>query len=160
MVLTSLRAMPTPDGISTEDWDVVHGLAVDIVNATDEERPDLQRRLLEWLEKLEAKYGSLPSILATRADNLDIDDPAREELLVRAHAAAESIGDRLNLLETAHSLAELFLERKIPSEANRWLERMRERLGEDGGSDLAEEYGRLREAYRRLVIRLADKSAG
>ena len=144
--------MPTPDGIGKDDWDAVHGLAVDIVNASEEDKPDLRRRLLDWLDKLENRYGPLPSILASRADYLDVDDPAREDLLLRAHAAAESTGDQLNLLETAHSLAELFLERNNLIEANRWLERMRHYLVQDTDSYLAKEYERLRATYRRLAI--------
>ena len=41
--------MGTPDHISTEDWDVVHGFAVDIVNAPDSEKQHHRDRLLEFL---------------------------------------------------------------------------------------------------------------
>jgi hypothetical protein len=120
--------MGTTDGISTEDWDVVHQLAVDIVNAPDDERAKHRHRLLEHLETLESKCGALPSILATRADYLDADEPAREELLVRAFAAAELRDDATNFFEIAESLTELHLESKRLVEANQWLSQMREQL--------------------------------
>jgi len=65
--------MTTADGISTEEWDIVHQLGVDIVNATinatGQEEDRCRARLFEYLDKLEAKYGELPSILATSLDS-------------------------------------------------------------------------------------------
>jgi hypothetical protein len=148
--------LPTPDGITSEDWDAVHALAVDLFNASKDEEPVLRSRLLRCLDALEARYGPLPSILATRADFLDADHPARKELLLRAHTAAESTGDQLNLLETAHSLAELCLERSDVNEARRWLETMKRYLDERPDSYLATEYEQLTARYRRLAIRRAE----
>ncbi len=105
------NSMRTSDGISAKDWDVVHDLAVDVVNAPDQDRPSLRRRLLEDLDRLEVTYGALPSILATRADYLDDEDPRREELLLQAYALAESRHDTMNLLDVAHSLANCTLRR-------------------------------------------------
>src|SRR5688572_1443807 len=98
--------MATSDGISTEDWDVVHEFAVKMVNAPNSEKQHHKDQLLQYLEALEVKYGPLPSILATRADYLADDDPAREELLLRAHALAEAQSDARNVVYVAHSLAE------------------------------------------------------
>lgn len=65
----------TPDGISTEEWDRVHVVAVDIVNASAMEDDVLcahhTERLLDILDGLEAIYGKIPSILDTRADYTD-----------------------------------------------------------------------------------------
>ena len=59
----------TPDGISADDWDQVHELALAIVNAEEEvEGADHRNRLLKYLRELRSKYGELPSILATEAD--------------------------------------------------------------------------------------------
>ena len=59
----------TSDGISDDDWEIVHELAVAIVNAeTDGQSARSTSRLLAFLDELEARYGSLPSILATRAE--------------------------------------------------------------------------------------------
>ena len=129
--------MATSDGIRTEDWDVAHALAVEIVNAGSGRADEVRQQLLSYLEMLEQRYGALPSILATRADYLAPDDPAREELLIRAHAAAESRGDTANVVLAAQSLAELFLEwRRLP-DADRWLTHLREyeeRFGADQGT--------------------------
>lgn len=143
--------MATSDGISSEDWDLVHGCAVDVVNAPDADKPQHRQRLLDCLEALEAKYGPLPSILATRADYLDEGDPAREQLLLRAFALAEARDDASNVVHVASSLAELFLDKRDLASADRWLTRMRESLGAGNDVDHAE-YERLRAEYRRLAI--------
>jgi hypothetical protein len=149
--------MATPDGIETQDWDVVHTLAVEIVNAREPQRGEYKEQLLIFLRELEKKYGSLPSILATRADYLDSGDPAREELLLRAHVTAAGAGDVANMVYSAQSLVELFLEwRRLP-EADRWLNRLREyvdRCKENVVSYF--DYETLRAEYRQLVVRLAD----
>jgi hypothetical protein len=65
----------TRDGISTVEWDRVHAVAVDIVNATGIEDDVLcahhTERLFDILDELEAIYGRIPSILDTRADYTD-----------------------------------------------------------------------------------------
>jgi len=65
----------TRDGISTEEWDRVHTVAVDIVNASAIEDSVLcshhTERLFDILDELEAIYGRIPSILDTRADYTD-----------------------------------------------------------------------------------------
>jgi hypothetical protein len=135
--------MSTPDGISTEDWDVVHELAVNLVNTDEERSEECRARLLRYLDKLEEKYGELPSILATRADYVD-DLNAREQLLTRAYSLAENRRDGRNALYLAHSLAELYVEEfKNGSEGRKWLERLRQRLVEVDDSWFAEEYERL-----------------
>src|SRR5687768_7264811 len=120
--------MATSDGISTEDWDVVHAFAVEIVNAPDSEKQHHRNQLLQYLDALGVKYGPLPSILATRADYLDDEDRAREELLLRAHALAEGLSDTDNIVYVTQTLAELYLDKRDLTEANRWLSRMREYL--------------------------------
>jgi hypothetical protein len=58
--------------IVKSDWDQVHELACDIVNAIamDDEILSQSRRvsLLDLLNDLEQKYGEHPSIIATRGD--------------------------------------------------------------------------------------------
>ena len=97
--------MPTtPDGISSEDWDRVHELAIDVVNAEEGEEEDLCRsRLLEYLDELEAQYGARPSILATRADYLVNDVPGRLALFNRAYALAAEVDDVRNQLSTGEN---------------------------------------------------------
>lgn len=93
-------SVATPDGISTQDWDMVHELAVDIVNTNGDEQENSRVRLLNFLDELEEKYGELPSILATRAD-YTADLRRKEQLLIRAYVLAGARHDSLNELELA-----------------------------------------------------------
>ena len=81
--------MVTSDGISDKDWDRVHELVVEIVNAGEGEEGDQQTaELLGYLDRLEEKYGVLPSILATRADY--VEDPLDSlAVLKRAYVLAQ-----------------------------------------------------------------------
>lgn len=137
--------MSTSDGISGEDWDVVHELAVDLVNAsTSDSALQLRGRLLAFLDHLESKYGSVPSILATRADYVD-NPRLKESLLNDAHFLAESQRDIANALLIAHSLAELHLEEFHDWKKGReWLAKMHEYLAETRDDHYNVEYTRLK----------------
>ena len=84
----------TSDGITTEDWDEIHELALRIVNLSsegDEHGSDEARHeMLIVLDRLDMKYGPRPSLLATRADYVDSPE-LKEECLHRAFAAAERL---------------------------------------------------------------------
>jgi hypothetical protein len=87
----------TSDGISSEDWEEVHELALAVANASDDEDGPHRERLFACLHKLISKYGELPSILATRADY--VDDPTEfERLFLRAFDLALARGDQSNVL--------------------------------------------------------------
>jgi hypothetical protein len=135
----------TSDGISDEDWAVVRKLAVDVVNAETHERVAIARsRLLTFLDRLEAKYGTLPSILATRADYVD-DPVVKESLFTDAYAIAEGLGDRRNGLHIAHSLAEHYIDGRCDLvKGEVWLQRLKAHLNESHDDDYADEYERLR----------------
>jgi predicted DNA-binding protein len=146
--------MGTPDGISTEDWDIVHELALDIVNTDGNECEQFKARLLKYLDQLQEKYGDLPSILGTRADYVD-DVRQKEQLLTNAYVLAEACEDHLNELEIAHSLAELYVETlKDGRKASKWLEHLRRHVNQTGSSRDRQEYERLREGFRQLNLRL------
>jgi hypothetical protein len=142
--------MATPDGITTDDWDRVHELAVDIVNADETEAETCRGRLLAYLETLEQKYGELPSILATRADY--VDDPRRREtLLSRAYDLAKDRRDDRNTAYIAHSLAELYIgEFRDYWAGQRWLDELRQYLPQIDDAVFAEEYDRLRSLLHQL----------
>ncbi|MGC4098202.1 MAG: hypothetical protein QM706_13890 [Nitrospira sp.] len=137
--------MPTPDGISSEDWDKVHELAVEIVNAGDAQSEVHRSQLLIYLDQLEKKYGELPSILATRADYV-AGLKQKEALLKRAYMLANAFQDARNQLHIAHSLAELYIEEfQDPTEGKVWLEYFGKQL------EQTEEPGYLGD-YQRLCI--------
>lgn len=146
--------MTTSDGISSEDWDLLHELAVEVVNAEAGEEEDLcRRRLLDYLDELESKYGPLPSILATRADYLVDDIPGRLALFNRAYALAAEAGDARNQLRIASSLAALYIEElEDAAEASKWLARAKGYLG-DGTDVDRREYARVDKSLRRLQSR-------
>ena len=147
--------MTTPDGISTEDWDVAHELTVDLVNAEEgEEEEQCRHRLLEYLGELEEKYGPRPSILATRADFMVDDVPGRLDLFSRAYALSAKAGDLRNQLHVALSLAELYMEEfQDAGTAGMWLSRVKDHVERIGNDVDWREYERVRAAFEQLQLR-------
>jgi hypothetical protein len=98
-LIVLLRNM-TPDGISTAEWNRVHAVAVDIVNATGIEDDVLcayhTERLFDILDELEAIYGRIPSILDTRADYSD--DPTVAVTLYEEALSASADPDLTSLV--------------------------------------------------------------
>jgi hypothetical protein len=134
----------TPDGIDTADWDQVHELAVEIVNASaegdDAASDSASIRLRELLDQLQQKYGPLPSLLATRADYAE--RPAdREYWLLAAYTEAAKLGDKRNQALVAESLASFYIEEQPDQEqGKRWLAV----LASHDGESVLDEVARLR----------------
>lgn len=103
--------MATSDGISEEDWSKVELLAEEIVDvsAQDADSKFLENKLLLFLGELEAKYGRLPSIVATEADYVN-DRSMELRLLKEAYSASIEVGDSKNIAYISSSLAEFYLE--------------------------------------------------
>ena len=151
----------TPDGISTEDWDRVHQLAIDIVNASSEGDPAASEsaavRLRELLDELQEKYGPLPSLLATRADYLEAHDE-QEYWLMAAYEQAVKLGDPKNLVWIASSLAGLHLEdAPDPIKGSQWLARLEQHLLASPNASEAKEATRLRDILQRLKEQAAEQ---
>ena len=98
---TLSQEIMTPDGISTDDWDRVHEVVVEVVNASAIEDNVLcdhyKERLFGILDELESIYGRIPGVLATRADFTDEPTVAialHEEALA---VAIDPISSRLSL---------------------------------------------------------------
>lgn len=144
--------MPTSDGISTEDWNAVHELVLNIANAEAEAEENIfTNQLLQLLNELEGRYGILPSILATRADYVsDINEQAM--LFRQAHALAEASNDIKNLKLISHSLAELYIkDLEDRSEGQTWIKRLSDHLISSPEKDLEDELKRLHEILDRLT---------
>ena len=138
----------TPDGISTEDWDRVHELALQVVNATtgddEEASAAATRQILTLLDDLERKYGPLPSLLATRADYVETPSE-RQHWWEAAHEQALARGDRKNLVWIAASLAEFHVAEMNDQIAGRtWVERAERYLRDSPDSSEAESVKELR----------------
>jgi hypothetical protein len=147
----------TSDGISREDWAHVHQCAVDIANAAladDDGASQVRTRdLLRVLERLEHRYGALPSILATRADYIE-DVPSRLTLYEAACDAASEHGDARNLVWIASSLAELYVdELREPLRGGQWLERLESHLANHDDPDERDVLERLRADVQKLAHR-------
>jgi hypothetical protein len=116
----------TPDGIATEDWDRVHELALEVVNTSSEgdevASADATARLRDLLDKLQEKYGPVPSLLATRADYAGrLED--REYWLLAAYEKVEQRADVRNQVSIAESLASFYIEdRPDRKRGAEWLE--------------------------------------
>jgi hypothetical protein len=137
----------TSDGIARADWDEIHELALDIVNcsASEDQAGEARARasLIALLDRLDNKYGSKPSLLATRADYVESPED-RERLLLAAYSEAERIADDTNRELTAHSLAQLYIEevRSFDDGAN-WLGIWRDELGSKPAQHDLSELARL-----------------
>ena len=148
--------MSTRDGINTKDWDVVHTLVVNLINASEAEEDSCRRRLLDYLDELEAKYGCLPSILATRADFVR-DEAEKESLLLRAYSLARQLEEAFDTLEIAHSLAEFYVEEHVVQvDADYWLGRLREHLKAITNPSMEKEYRRLRKKEKLAAWQKRD----
>ncbi|HEY7190662.1 MAG TPA: hypothetical protein VH436_29120 [Vicinamibacterales bacterium] len=143
--------MPTPDGIGSDDWNVVRDLVILVAAArTPADRSQAIRRLFAFLDDLERMYGTRPSILATRADFLDNDD-RRVQMLEQAYSVAAMQSDHANMLFIAHSLAEFYLDDPphLPN-AQKWLARMERHLATIDHREMAANYQRLRARFDAL----------
>lgn len=141
----------TPDGIRSEDWDRVHELAVQIVNAADDQDSDrLTAELLAYLDQLEASYGPLPSIFATRADYV-AEPKDSQALLERAFELAQQREDHQNMVYVATSLAALQVKHfRNAAQAERWLGAVKAGLEHTGDESDIREYEELVESLGQL----------
>jgi hypothetical protein len=142
----------TSDGIDGSDWDRIHELAVDIVNASAEGDDDSaeRTRLFEALDALECKYGRLPSIVATRGDFAESVDE-QVTLLLEAFALATARGDHSNRLHIADSLARAYVEELFDADRGRqWLDTLAGCLRQIGGERNIAGYEALEQAWARL----------
>jgi hypothetical protein len=144
----------TPDGISTEDWDRVHELALEVVNSSaegdDSASGAASLRLRELLDHLQEKYGPLPSLLATRADYVEGSEE-REYWLLAAYQQAHDRGDSKNSVWIAASLAAFHLE-EVPdvTKGAQWLECLEGHLQSFADSSETKEAVRLRGVLETL----------
>ncbi len=128
--------MPTSDGITDADWDVLKDIAWEMFHALQQDCDDslLRQRLFVTLDRFERKYGRLPSLLITRADFTE-DDDLPERLLKEAFVTAEELGDVEGQVSAIDSLARHYLSiNREASLINFWLDRM-EKLLEDLDDD-------------------------
>lgn len=140
----------TPDGISTDDWGRVHEAVVEVVSASSIEDDALCshhiERLFDLLSKLEARYGRIPGILATRADFTD--DP---ETAIALHEEALSVAsDPTSTRLSLQSLVRLMIGGRYPeSQVLDRLKALEDVTNTDGDSSDLEELRELEAAFER-----------
>ena len=141
------KKIATSDGISRDDWNIIHVLAVEIANAAMAEdsiaEADARSKMLDHLALLADQYGNKPSILATRADY--IDNPAEQvALLEKAYSLAVELADYPNMTLIAHSLSVVLIETLGDIDAGREsLMRLKSCLAQYSEEYEAGDYGRL-----------------
>jgi hypothetical protein len=152
----------TPDGIIRRDWSLVESLAIKLAQAICSEQKALERKyiqkLLLLLDKLESKYGTLPSILATRAEFAP-KTTQRLSLLKRAYEEAKKLEDKTNMTLIASSVAETYLTELDDIEAGqKWLKKLRMCLKEYFDPDEFGMYKRLRRRVTRLTKKASSRA--
>lgn len=124
--------MTTSDGIQGSDWEEIMTSAAAVANQIGMglDASLEKKRLLRYLEKLEQKYGRLPSILSTRADYTD-DVKISLSLLKEAYVSAEEAYDAKNKVIISSSIAEIYLDYfNHKSRAAFWLNTLKQDLEE------------------------------
>jgi hypothetical protein len=137
----------TSDGISTGDWDHVHQLAVDVVNANGDvvQSNRATQVMRSYLRELRDRYGDRPSLVATEADYADSPEES-ERLLLRAFDLALQLSDVTNLKAIALALADLYATQLHDmTSARSWLDVARQWIKVASGSD-ARDYRDLERA--------------
>lgn len=142
----------TPDGISTEDWDNVFEAGAAITHASGMEdevlREHYQMRLFDLLDELEAKYGRLPSILATRADFSDDPKEAIPLLQEALSIATDDLSQRLTLQSLLHLLIENGGQTEIIAQ---YMTRLTELTPQEGDKSDRDELSSLQDDFRRKL---------
>ena len=104
-----------PKGIEKEDWDRIHELACEVVNATLNEDEILSESrnetLLAALRELKEKYGKHPSILATIGDFTE-EKEERMKIYSRALERAKEMNFEEEIFEITESIQDLLEESK------------------------------------------------
>jgi hypothetical protein len=98
---------------------------------------------MDTLDELEQKYGSKPSLPATRADYVESSED-RERLLLAAFTEAKRTSDEKNQALTADSLAHFYIEEvQDLDQGTKWLGLWRETFGTEPGPHDQRELARL-----------------
>jgi len=144
----------TSDGISKRDWDRVTEVAIRIVNVSSLRNDELvlpyTRQMLCLLDRLQRKYGELPSLLATRADYTE-DESERLRLLKRAYRLAKTRHDKVNCVLIASSIAEIYIEDLRNVEKGKsWLDSLESCLSEYRDESEMREFRRLKKKFTML----------
>jgi len=141
----------TSDGITQKDWGRVCRISMAIFNSimrhNDKSVENQKAKLFACLDRLEAKYGELPSIVGARADFED-NQRKRVRLWKRAYHLAQARQDFKNVTLIASSLADYFIDERQDKRRGRyWLKRLAEALAR---YDIPDE----RKLMRRLSVAL------
>jgi hypothetical protein len=108
-----------------------------------------KKDLMTCLDKLEQKYGRLPSIVATRADFCD-NKRQSIKLWKEAYSLAISQGDKRNIALISSSLAGFMIDQKEdPIAGQRWLDIMKDYMSKDDNKEYLALRRRLKELQKK-----------
>lgn len=86
-----------------------------------------QRRFVRMIDTFLRKYGEHPRLLATRADMMQRPS-AKIPYLLRAYRLAKLTNDKQEMVFTAHSIAQVYLDRQQLQPATVWVKRLKANL--------------------------------
>jgi len=86
-----------------------------------------QRRFVRMIDTFLRKYGENPRLLATRAGMMQRPS-AKIPYLLRAYRLAKLTNDKQEMVFTAHSIAQVYLDRQQLQPATVWVKRLKANL--------------------------------
>lgn len=86
-----------------------------------------QRRFVRLVDTFLRKYGEHPRLLSTRADMMQRPS-AKIPYLLKAYRLARLAKDKQEMVFTAHSLAQIYLEQQQLKPATVWVKRLKENV--------------------------------
>ena len=86
-----------------------------------------QRRFVRMIDTFLRKYGEHPRLLATRADMMQRPS-AKIPCLLKAYRLAKLTKDKQEMVFTAHSIAQVYLDRQQLQHAPVWVKRLKANL--------------------------------
>lgn len=144
----------TSEGIPRNEWMLVEDLADKVLDANLS--GDLvielkyKEQMINLLDKLQTKYGELPSIYATKADYID-DIQQEVVLLKKGFDIANNLNDKKNRTLISGSLAQRYIE-ELRDKANGiiWINKIEDCLKEYYDKDEAEQCSELKKLLNNL----------
>lgn len=108
-----------------QKWDAFVSVGVGLVRRNRwKAYKEHQRRFVRMIDAFIRKYGENPRLLATRADMMQRSS-AKIPYLLKAYRLAKLANDKQELVFTAHSIAQIYLDRQQLQPATVWVKRLK-----------------------------------
>ena len=111
-----------------QKWDAFVSIGVGLVRRNRwKAYKDHQRRFVRVIDAFLRKYGEHPRLLATRADMMQRPS-SKIPYLLKAYRLAKLTKDKQEMVFTAHSIAQVYLDRQQLQHAPVWVKRLKANL--------------------------------